>query len=87
MSIKPAAAQSDFVTRVEGKLGITEAKTGGARLSTGQKQLQSDIEAGRDVTPVGKNAENAGLKPGQPVTIDSHNVARQNVAKTAGEAP
>jgi RHS repeat-associated protein len=65
-----ARARPDFLTYVKGKWGIVESKAGNAQLSKGQKQLQEDIEAGRKVTPVGKKAEAAGLKPGESVKID-----------------
>jgi len=58
--------RADFVTK-DGK--IVEAKTGNAKLSEAQKELKADIEAGRAVTPVGKNAEKAGFTPGEPVKL------------------
>jgi len=64
----------DFVTK-DG--GVVETKTGNATLSNGQSKLMDDVAAGRQVTPVGRNAEDAGLKPGQPTTIKSCNVDRQ----------
>ena len=70
---------ADFVTKIEGLLGIVETKTGNASLRAGQKQLKQDIENGIAVTPVGKNAEKAGLKPGQPIKLDSHTTDRIKV--------
>lgn len=63
----------DFVT-TDGR--IVEAKTGSATLSKGQAKLQADIKAGRAVTPVGKNAEAAGFKPGEPVKLKDFEVDR-----------
>lgn len=66
--------RADFVTK-DG--GVVETKTGNAQLSTGQAKLQSDINAGLPVTPVGNNAKNAGLPTGQPTTMTSCTVDRQ----------
>jgi RHS repeat-associated protein len=52
------------------KIGVMEVKVGRAKLSKGQAQLKSDIENGRAVTPVGKNAQAAGFKPGEKVKFD-----------------
>jgi len=51
--------------------GVVETKTGGSRLRPNQEKLRDDIQAGREVTPVGKNAEGAGLRPGVPTTLPS----------------
>jgi hypothetical protein len=56
---------------------ILETKTGNAKLSPGQVQLADDILAGRLVTPVGKNAQKAGLEPGKQVKFDKFNVDPQ----------
>jgi RHS repeat-associated core domain len=60
--------RTDFVTKDR---GVIETKTGGANLSKGQTKLFDDINAGREVTPVGKNATNAGLESGQPTVLKS----------------
>ena len=65
--------RTDFVTK-DG--GVVETKTGGAQLSTGQAKLKADIDAGRQVTPVGNNASKAGLSAGQPTTMKSCTVDR-----------
>jgi RHS repeat-associated protein len=65
--------RTDFVTKDR---GIIETKTGGADLSKGQTKLFDDINAGREVTPVGKNATNAGLESGQPTVLKSCTVDR-----------
>lgn len=65
--------RADFVT-TDG--GVVETKTGGASLSTGQAKFHADVGAGRQVTPVGQNAANAGLKPNEPTTIPSCKVDR-----------
>ncbi|MDR6095685.1 RHS repeat-associated core domain-containing protein [Stenotrophomonas sp. SORGH_AS_0321] len=57
----------DFVLK-EWPLRLVESKAGDARLSPAQRSLQADVAAGRAVTPVGRNAEKAGLKPGEKVT-------------------
>ena len=64
---------TDFVTKNE---GIIETKTGNAVLSKGQKQLQSDVKNGIPVIPVGKNAKEAGLRPGTPTTFKDFKVDR-----------
>ena len=63
----------DFVTKSR---ETVETKTGNAILRKGQKQLQSDVKNGIEVTPVGKNAEKAGLEPGVPTTFKDFKVDR-----------
>lgn len=63
----------DFVTKDKAAF---ETKTGNATLSKGQAEFMEDVEAGRSVTPVGQNAANAGLKPGEPTTMKSCTVDR-----------
>jgi hypothetical protein len=58
----------DFVTKDK---GVVETKTGNANLSTGQSKLFDDVNAGREVTPVGQNATRAGLESGKPTTLKS----------------
>jgi RHS repeat-associated protein len=58
------------------RTGAVETKSGNARLSAGQKKLQADVAAGRAVTPVGRNAEAAGFKPGEPVVLKTFEVER-----------
>jgi RHS repeat-associated protein len=65
--------KQDFVTKDK---GTVETKTGNATLSTGQEKFKADVDAGRPVTPVGKNAEKAGLEPGVPTKMISCNVDR-----------
>lgn len=65
--------RTDFVTKDR---EVVETKTGGAQLSSGQTKLKADIDAGRPVTPVGKNATNAGLEAGKPTTMKSCTVDR-----------
>jgi len=60
--------RTDFVTTDK---GVVETKTGNATLSPGQAKLKADIDAGREVTPVGQNAANAGLPPGVPTKMSS----------------
>ena len=62
-------ARFDIVSTKNGRLTLIECKCGKyAGLSKNQKQLIDDIQQGRPVTPVGKNAENAGLNVGEPIT-------------------
>jgi RHS repeat-associated protein len=61
--------RTDFVTNEVGGKGAVESKNGNARLSTGQEKFKADVDAGRAVVPVGKNAAAAGLTPGQPTTL------------------
>ena len=63
--------RADFVTKAG---GVVETKTGGAGLSINQEKLRSDIAAGLAVTPVGKNAANAGFVPGTPVVLKAYNI-------------
>ncbi|WP_417450402.1 hypothetical protein [Kordiimonas sp.] len=68
-----ARSRVDFVT----KDGVfVETKTGNAQLTPGQKQLFTDVQNGTPVTPVGRNAENAGLEPGKAVKFNSCTVDR-----------
>lgn len=48
---------------------VVEVKSGNARLSSGQRAIKADVDAGRSVTPRGGNAEAAGLVPGRPVQM------------------
>jgi uncharacterized protein RhaS with RHS repeats len=66
-------ARIDFTTKNK---TLVETKTGNAKLSKNQKQLQTDIDNGVAVTPVGKNAANAGFKPGVPVKIEKMEIDR-----------
>lgn len=63
----------DFVTKDK---SVVETKTGNANLSTGQSKLFDDVNAGREVTPVGQNAARAGLEPGKPTTLKSCTIDR-----------
>lgn len=64
---------ADIVTKDK---GVVEVKSGGGRLSPGQKAVKADIDAGRPVTPRGKNAADAGLEPGQPTSMKCYQVDR-----------
>jgi RHS repeat-associated protein len=68
------STRTDIVTKDK---GVVEVKSGNAELSKGQEKLKADIDAGRQVTPVGKNAEAAGLPSGQPTTMKSCTVQRE----------
>lgn len=64
---------ADIVT-TDGR--VVEVKSGGGRLSPGQRAVQADIDAGRSVTPRGQNAERAGLTPNQPALMKCFDVTR-----------
>ncbi len=66
-------SRPDFVTK-DG--GIVETKTGGASLTGNQQKLFDDVNSGTPVTPVGKNAADAGLTPGRPTVMKSCEVDR-----------
>jgi RHS repeat-associated protein len=54
---------ADFVTK---KGSVIETKSVGARLTKGQRAVRDDIKAGRNVTPRGQNARDAGLETDVP---------------------
>ena len=64
----------DIVTKDK---GAVEVKSGNGALTKNQKIFQTDVDAGRTVTPVGKNAEAAGLEPGKPTVMTSCTVERR----------
>jgi len=63
----------DWVTK-EAK--VIEGKTNGAELSKGQRAVRDAINRGEPVIPRGKNAEAAGLKPGEPIKMKEYEVKR-----------
>lgn len=65
--------RADFVTKDK---GVVETKTGNAGLTKGQEKLHGDIRAGREVTPVGRNARDAGLEPGKPTRMNGCSIDR-----------
>lgn len=65
--------RTDFVTKDR---RVVETKTGNARLRKGQQKLHDDVKAGREVTPVGRNARDAGLEPGKPTRMNGCTVDR-----------
>jgi RHS repeat-associated protein len=64
---------ADIVTKDK---RVVEMKSGGGRLSPGQRAVKADIDAGRPVTPRGRNAEQAGLEPGKPTQMKSYEEKR-----------
>ena len=68
-----ARTRMDFVTK---QRDAVESKAGNSKLSRGQQQFKEDVDAGREVTPIGKNAEKAGLKPGEPTKMRSCQIDR-----------
>jgi RHS repeat-associated protein len=65
--------RTDFVTRDR---GVVETKTGGGNLTPNQRKLHDDINAAREVVPVGRRAEEAGLRPGEPTKMKFCSVDR-----------
>jgi hypothetical protein len=55
---------------------VHEVKTGNARLSRGQRDVQADIDAGLPVIPRGGNALKADLIPGKPTEMKCYQVDR-----------
>jgi hypothetical protein len=66
-----ARTRPDLLTGTPaGALKVREAKMGpGARLTGPQEELERTVKAGGTVIPRGAKATKAGLKPGQPVTL------------------
>lgn len=63
---------ADLITKDE---DVIEVKTGkNPQLRPGQKQLVDDIANGREVTPVGRKAAEAGLQPGLPTTFNGYKI-------------
>jgi len=71
-----ARTRIDFVTTIDESFAVVEAKTGNAQLTSGQAQLQADVNAGNPVTPVGQNAAAAGFDVGVPTLLDSFTINR-----------
>ena len=76
VTLEASTGQRSVADIVTTNKGVVEVKTGSARLSTGQKAVKADIEAGRPVTPRGQNAADAGLTPNQPVQMKCYDVKR-----------
>ena len=78
----PGGSTNNYANRVadivDKDMGVAEVKSGNGRLSTNQKKLQDDIANEREVTPVGKNADAAGLTPGQSVRFSAYEVVRKD---------
>ena len=76
VTLEASTGQRSVADTVRTDKGVTEVKSGGARLSPGQKAVKADIDAGRPVTPRGQNALDAGLKPGVPTQMKCYDVKR-----------
>jgi len=76
VTIRSSTGSKARVDHVTEKGTVVESKTGKSPLSKGQRDVQADIKAGRPVTPVGKNAKDAGLKPGKPILMRNFIVHR-----------
>lgn len=77
VTFKTSAGEKTRVDFVTTEKKVVETKTGNAQLSKGQAQFKADVDAGRTVTPVGKNAEKAGLTPGEPTTMKGCDIDRR----------
>lgn len=73
---KGTRTRIDNLLAVDGGYGVSEVKSGAAKLSQAQKDLLADIAAGRAVTPVGARAREAKLMPGQAIRLKSYTVIR-----------
>lgn len=76
VTLEATTGQRSVADIVTTSRGVTEVKSGNARLSPGQKAVKADIEAGRPVTPRGQNAADTGLTPGQPTQMTCYDVTR-----------
>jgi RHS repeat-associated protein len=76
VTLEATTGQRSVVDIVTKDKTAVEVKSGGATLSSGQKAVQADIDAGRQVIPRGRNAESAGLTPGQPVAMKCYKEER-----------
>lgn len=76
VSIRTSNGSLTRVDALTTDLVAVETKTGGGGLTLNQAQLFSDVRAGRVVTPVGQNAANAGLTPGQPIRLNGCHLNR-----------
>jgi len=65
-------SRPDLLTETpKNELKVREAKNGeSAKMTRGQRELEDTVEKGGSVIPRGKNAEKAGLKPGELIKID-----------------
>ncbi|KAA2285531.1 RHS repeat domain-containing protein [Arenimonas fontis] len=76
VTLEASTGQRSVADIVTTDRGVVEVKSGGGRLSPGQRAVQADIDAGRPVTPRGQNAANAGLEPGKPTQMKCYDVKR-----------
>ena len=76
VTLEASTGQRSVADIVTTNKGVVEVKSGGAQLSSGQKAIKADVDAGRPVTPRGQNAADAGLTPNQPVQMKCYDVKR-----------
>lgn len=76
VTLEASTGQRSVADIVTTNRGVVEVKSGGARLSPGQKANRADVEAGRPVTPRGANAEKAGLEADKPTQMKCYDVKR-----------
>ncbi|MFK3844860.1 RHS repeat domain-containing protein [Stenotrophomonas sp. NPDC078853] len=76
VTLEASTGQRSVADIVTSHKGVVEVKSGGAKLSSGQKAIKADVEAGRPVTPRGRNALDAGLQPNVPTQMKCYDVKR-----------
>jgi len=76
VTLEASTGQRSVADIVTTNKGVVEVKSGGAQLSSGQKAIKADIEAGRPVTPRRANAEKAGLEAGKATQMKCYDVKR-----------
>ena len=82
VSIKTSTGETSVADIVTKDRHVVEVKANSGKLSPNQKKLKADIEAGKTVTPVGKNAEKAGLDPGKGGTkMGGYDVSRHDISE------
>jgi len=74
VTLEASTGQRSVADIIKTDKSVVEVKSGGSRLSPGQKAIKADVEAGRPVTPRGANAEKAGLEPGKPTQMKCYDV-------------
>ena len=76
VTLQASSGQRSVADIVTTDKSIVEVKSGNASLTSGQKAIKADIDAGRSVTPRGQNAVKAGLEPGKPIQMKCYDEKR-----------
>ena len=76
VTLEASTGQRSVADMVTKDKSVVEVKSGNAQLRPGQKAVQADIQAGREVIPRGQNAAKAGLRPNEPTPMKCYNVKR-----------